>query len=225
MSRRGRAAAFAIVAIGCAALAAMVADNYGTSVASQYGELRSVLVASRDLPRGETIAADDLGSRLEVRRIPASFVPPDALTTLGEVAGRVPAAPVPAGSYLLDAQLEQPRRRRRGNEPALANGLRPVEIAVTGAEALAATGHSPEGSRVDVVVTTEPDVGDDGRTFVAAEAVELLALTQAGGVGGEDDFDAGPTWSATLALTRGQALRLIEAENFARQVRLMPHVG
>ena len=32
-------------------------------------------------------------------------------------------------------------------------------------------------------------------------------------------------WRATLALTRSQALRLIQAENFARQVRLMPHVG
>jgi Flp pilus assembly protein CpaB len=223
MSRRGRAAVFGVVAIACAALAAMVADSYGTSVASQYGELRPVLVASRDLPRGEVIGADYLGRRLEVRRVPASFVPPDALATLGDAVGRAPAAPVPAGSYLLDAQLEQPRRRRPGNEPAIANGLRPVEIAVTGAEALAATGHSPEGTRVDIVVTTEPDVGDDGRTFVAAEAVELLALTQSGGVGG-DDIGGTPSWSATLALTRDQALRLIEAENFARQVRLMPHV-
>jgi Flp pilus assembly protein CpaB len=222
MSRRGRAAVFGVVAIGCAVLAAIVADSYGTSVASQYGELRPVLVASRDLPRGEVIGADDLGRRLEVRRVPASFVPPDALATLGDAVGRAPAAPVPAGSYLLDAQLQQPRRRRPGDEPAIAHGLRPVEIAVTGAEALAATGHSPEGTRVDIVVTTEPDVGDDGRTFVAAEAVELLALTQSGGVGGGDDL--GRTWSATLALTRDQALRLIEAENFARQVRLMPHV-
>jgi hypothetical protein len=36
---------------------------------------------------------------------------------------------------------------------------------------------------------------------------------------------AGGDWSATLALTRAEALRLIQAENFARQVRLMPHLG
>ena len=30
-------------------------------------------------------------------------------------------------------------------------------------------------------------------------------------------------WTATLALTRPQALRLIQAENFARQVRLIAH--
>lgn len=226
MSRRGRALAFAVVALGFAALAAVIADGYGTSVASQYGELRPVLVASRDLPRGEPIDAHDLGRGLDVRRVPASFVPPDALATVGDAVGRAPAVAVPAGSYLLESQLEIPDHTRPKREPAIADGLRPVEIAVTGAEALTATGGSPEGARVDVVVTTEPDVGDDGRTFVAAEAVELLALTQRGGVGGgEDSLGGAPTWSATLALTRDQALRLIQAENFARQVRLMPHVG
>lgn len=224
MSRRGRALAFAVVALGCAALAAVIAQGYGTSLASQYGELRPVLVASQDLPRGEVIDARDLGRRLDVRRVPASFVPPDALATVGDAVGRAPAVPVPAGSYLLESQLEVPDRAKPDREPPIADGLRPVEIAVSGAEALTATGSLPEGARVDVVVTTEPDVGDDGRTFVAATAVELLALTQGGVGGGEESLGATPDWSATLALTRDQALRLIQAESFARQVRLMPHV-
>jgi Flp pilus assembly protein CpaB len=224
MSRRGRAAAFGTVALGCAALAAMIANGYGTSVASQYGELRPVLVAAEDLGPGAVIDARDLGRRLDVRRVPESFVPPDALAALGDAIGRAPAAPIPAGSYLLDSQLEVPRRSKRGRHPEIADGLRPVEIAVTGAEALSAAGGSPEGMRVDVVVTTEPDVGDEGRTFVAAERVELLALSNTGGVNTDDELGGSPAWSATLALTRDQALRLIQAENFARQVRLMPHV-
>jgi Flp pilus assembly protein CpaB len=77
---------------------------------------------------------------------------------------------------------------------------------------------------VDVIVTTEPGPGrGSGRTYVAAERVELLALAQSGG--GPDDALPGPgtaTWTATLALRRPQALRLIQAENFARQVRLIP---
>ena len=40
-------------------------------------------------------------------------------------------------------------------------------------------------------------------------------------VQGEEGLGPTPAWSATLALTRDQALRLIQAENFARQVRLM----
>jgi Flp pilus assembly protein CpaB len=222
MSRRGRAAAFAAAALGCAVVAALVADSYGTSVASQYGELRPVVVAARDLAAGEPLDARDAGRALEIRRVPASFVPPDALMTVGDAIGRAPAAPLPAGSYVLTSMLEIPRRHRAAGEPAIAEGLRPVEIAVTGAEALGAAGRPPHGSRVDVVVTTEPDVGDEGRTYVAAEAVELLGLT-AGDASGDDGLGE-PTQTATLALTRGQALRLIEAENFARQVRLMEHV-
>ena len=214
-----------MLAVGCAVLAAVIANGYGTSVAGPVlGELRPVLVASRDLAPGAVIDAHDLGRRIEVRRVPASFVPPDALASVGDAVGRAPAAPLPAGSYLLDSQLELPHRHE-SDHPQLAHGLRPVEIAVTGADALAAAGGSPQGMRVDVVVTTEPDVGDDGRTFIAARSVELLALSETGGAGGgEEGLGSAAAWSATLALTRDQALRLIQAENFARQVRLMPHL-
>ena len=39
---------------------------------------------------------------------------------------------------------------------------------------------------------------------------------------GEETAVGGDSWSATLALTREQALELIEAENFAREIRLIP---
>lgn len=91
-----------------------------------------------------------------------------------------------------------------------------MEIAVSGAGALEALGGPPVGSRVDVVVTTEPDGVGDGRTYVAAPGVPLLGLG-AGGEGVE-----GETATATLGLTRPQALRLIEAESFARRVTLIP---
>jgi Flp pilus assembly protein CpaB len=224
MSRRGRAVAFGIAALVCAALAATIAGGYGASVASRYGALRPVLVAARDFPRGELIDARDLGSRLAIRRVPESFVPPDALTAIADAVGRVPATPLPAGSYVLESQLAEPRRSRGRRQPALGDGLRPVQLAVTGAEALPAAGGSPDGTKVDVVVTTEPNVGGRGRTFVAAEGVELLGLTEGGGYDGGEEGLGAATWSATLALTREQALRLIQAENFARQVRLMPHI-
>lgn len=225
MSRRGRAVAFGVVAVACAGLAAAIADGYGTSVASQFGELRPVLVAAEDLHPGRVIGPRDLNRRLEVRRVPVEFVPPDALAGPDDAIGRAPAAPVPAGSYVLASQLQAPRPER-DRRPALAEGRRPVEIAVTGAEALAATGRPPEGSLVDVVVTTEPGPGGRGRTFVAADGVELLALSEGGGDGaGGDPLSPSGTWRATLALTRREALRLIQAESFARQVRLMPHLG
>ena len=152
--------------------------------------------------------------RLEVRRVPASFAPPGSLRSIPEAVGLVPAAPLPAGSYLLAAQLRPPRARRAG--PRLGRGRRPVEIAVSGAGALVAAGMGPGGGRVDVVVTAEPSGSERGRTYVAAAAVPLLAL--APGAEGE----AGETSTATLGLTRAQALRLIGAQSFARRVTVIP---
>jgi hypothetical protein len=73
-----------------------------------------------------------------------------------------------------------------------------------------------------VVVTTEPGPGGGaGRTYIAAEGVRLLDL-RSGGAGSAGLPGADPSsWVATLALTRSQALRLIQAESFARAVRLI----
>lgn len=92
--------------------------------------------------------------------------------------------------------------------------MRPLQVAVAGAEALVLGGASPEGSRVDVVVARPSGLGDGGGTRVAAEGVRLLALAPGRG-GGEG-------WSATLAVSRRQALELIAAEAASGQIRLLP---
>jgi hypothetical protein len=94
-------------------------------------------------------------------------------------------------------------------------GRRPVEIEVDGAGALAAAGAQPGGTRVDVLVTTEPTGPGAGRTYLAAARVPLLALRPS--AEGDESRSA-----ATLGLTRRQALRLIEAESFARRVTVIP---
>lgn len=213
MSRRGRAIGFLLGALLAAAAAAAIADGYGQSVVRGYGELRPVLVASGDLPAGEEINPEVATEMLEVRRVPVRFAPESALAAPQEALGLVPTAAIPAGSYLLAGQLRPPRLA--GSGPSLGGGRRPVEIAVSGAGALAAFGGQPVGSRVDVVVTSEPSGSDEGRTYVAAAAVPLLALAPAGaGEPGEA--------TVTLGLTRSQALRLIAAESFARRVTVMP---
>lgn len=221
MSRRARAVAFLVLATGCAALAATVANGYGSSLAQSFGPLREVVIARRNLPAGKPIGPGQLSTSLEVRRIPARFVPPGALSAPQQTLGQEPATVLPAGSYVTAAQLRPPRADRATGGPRLGHGHRPVEIAVSGGEALLVAGGSPRGSRVDVVVITEPRGPGPGHTYVAAAGVRLLALTQ------QDLAGPGPTggWSATLALTRGQALRLIEAESFARGVRLLPRPG
>jgi Flp pilus assembly protein CpaB len=221
MSRRARAIAFASAAVACAALAAAVAGGYRADVESQFGPLRAAVVARARLPAGEALRPQDLPRLLEVRRIPERFAPPGAVTSPEQVIGRSPTAAIPAGAYVLAGQLGVPRAPNERDSPRLRGGRQPVEIAVTGAEALAAAGEDPRGRRVDVIVTTEPGPNrGSGRTYVAAERVELLALAQSDR-GAGDALPGTATWTATLALRRAQALRLIQAENFARQVRLI----
>lgn len=213
MSRRSRAVGFLLGALLAAAAAAAIADGYGQSVVRGYGELRPVLIASGDLRAGREIDPAIATEMLEVRRVPVRFVPETALAAPQEALGLAPTATIPAGSYLLARQLRPPRLA--GSGPSLGRGRRPVEIAVSGAGALAAFGGQPVGARVDVVVTSEPSGSDEGHTYIAAAAVPLLALAPAAaGEAGEA--------TVTLGLTRSQALRLIDAESFARRVTVIP---
>lgn len=213
MRRRGRAVAFLVAALSAAVAAAAIADGYGKSVVRGYGELRPVLVASGKLQAGEEINPRVAGEKLEVRRVPVRFAPPAALAAPVEALGLAPVVGIPVGSYLLATQLRSPRPDRGG--ALLGRGRRPVEIVVAGAGALSTFGAQPVGSRVDVVVTSEPDGTGEGGSYVAAPGVPLLALGP-GGEGGPGEA------SATLGLTRRQALRLIEAESFARRVTVIP---
>jgi Flp pilus assembly protein CpaB len=218
---RARAIGFAAAAALCAALAATAAGG-GADPQSDLGELREVVVTSRPLAPGRRLRARDVARVLEVRRVPARFLPPGALASPAEAAGRAPVATIPAGTYLLASQLELPREPS-GRDPDLDAGRHPVEIEVAAAGALASRPRPDR--RVDVVVTTEPGPGGGaGRTYVAAETVQLLDLRSSDpGAGGDPLPEAPPaTWTATLALRRAQALRLIQAEAFARSVRLIP---
>jgi Flp pilus assembly protein CpaB len=215
MSRRRRALGFLLLALLAAATAAAIANGYGASAIRGYGPLRPVVVLAADIAAGRRIGPRQISSDLELRRVPERFTPPGALAAPEEALGLIARAPLPAGSYLLGIQLgierkAQERTRRLGGD------RRPVEIAVSGADALLSA-RSDSGSSVDVVVTDEPTGAGPGRTYVAAAAVPLLALRP-----GAEGPGPGATAAATLGLTKRQALRLIAAESFARKVTLLP---
>ena len=71
-------------------------NRRASSIISSLGEQRDVLVAARDLERGEAISRDDF--RIEQR--PAGFVPLGALRWAGDLttAGRLEGAGAPAGA-------------------------------------------------------------------------------------------------------------------------------
>jgi Flp pilus assembly protein CpaB len=213
VSRRTRALVFLVAALVCAALAATVAGRYRSRVEARYGPLRPVVVATSELAAGQPIGVEKAGAALAVRRVPASFVPPGVLVRPADALGRAPGATIPAGSYVLGAQLAVPRPDAP-RAPGVGEGLRPVEVAVAGAQALTVGDGSPEGSRVDVVVARQAGLGRSARARIAASGVRLLALQSPAG--------PGEGWSATLAVTEQQALALIGAQSAGREIRLLP---
>jgi Flp pilus assembly protein CpaB len=219
MSRRGRAIAFLLLALAAAGAAAAVAEGYGSRVARGYGPLRPVVVVDTPLPAGVRLGAPKALDALTVRRVPERFVPPGSLAAPAEAAGLTAAAALPAGAYLQAALLRAPGKAD-GPGPRLGQGRGPVEIAVSGADALLVGGARPTGAKVDVIVTTESAVAGPGRTYVAARRVPLLALRP-----GAEDGEPEAMSVATLGLTRGQSLRLIAAESFARRVTLLAAGG
>ncbi len=215
MSRRARAIAFGVAALVAAIAAGAIADGYGNSVARGYGALRPVVVAAAQLPAGKPLDPSAAEADLEVRQVPARFVPAGALRDPAEALGLAPAAAIPSGAYLLAAQLRPPRSDRARPAPRRRTAARSrSRSAAPKRWRSAAPTRSARGSTSSI--TTEPGDGGTGRTYVAAAGVPLLGL----GAGPEGDV-AGAA-EATLGLTRPQALRLIAAESFARQVTVMP---
>lgn len=196
-------------------------SGYSADLSAQVGQLRPAVVTKVALPAKRPLRAADV-RRLEVRQVPERFLPPGAFSAPAQALGRAFQVAVPAGSYLLESQLRIPADPEAGrSRPAIGAGHEPVEIAVTGAGVLASG--PVRRPRVDVVVTSEPTgASGEGRTYLAARGVRLLDLRESAPASGDGLDSALPdSWVATLALTRGQALRLIHAQNFAREVRLV----
>ena len=212
-ARRRRGLVLLLLALTCGGLAAAQVRDRERKVEARVGPLVGAVVAARDIAAGGRLGAGDLA----VRRVPARFVPPDALGGPARLAGARAAVAVSAGSYVTAGLLE-------GAGPAeggpLRVGERALEVAVTGGAALAGAG---PGSRVDVLVSTQRQEGA-GRTFVALEAVEVLELRASGssGLGADDGADApSATALATLRVSLRQAVYLAAAENFGHEVRLL----
>ncbi len=234
-ARRRRALLLLSLALACGGLAASEVGGRVREVERRVGRPVPVVAAARELKAGKEIGRGDL----VVREVPERFVPPDAVRGVEEAVGAAPSARLARGAYVTvgalgggEADSSRPGVLRRGE--------RAVEVNVAGGSPLSESGGP--GSRVDVVISTEPRNGS-GRTFLALENVELLALggSGSGGSGGASSSSGGAgsgaaaddgagaagraSATATLRVTLRQAVYLTAAENFAREVRLLPRPG
>ena len=215
-ARRKRGVVLLVLALACGALAASEVGDRVSEVEGRIGVPVPVVVAARDLEPGAELTRGDL----RLSRVPQRFAPPDAPTSPEQAVGLRTAGPVAAGSPITAGVVGAVGD---GDEPgALRSGERAVEVAVAGGAALV-EGAAP-GSRVDVLVSTDPGDGP-GSSFVALEDVELLALAPGGA--GDVSLDGDPSAAAssavaTLRATLRQAVYLTAAQTYAREVRLLP---
>ncbi|MEX1142303.1 MAG: Flp pilus assembly protein CpaB [Thermoleophilaceae bacterium] len=214
-TRRRRAAALLLLALACGGVAASEVGDRIDAVERQVGSPVPVVVAAHDLEPGSELRRRDL----RVAHVPRRFAPPDAPTAPEQAVGLRTAGPVVAGSPITAGVVGADAGAAPG---ALRRGERALEIAAAGGAALTDT--AGPGTRVDVLVSTEP--GDrPGRTFVALEDVELLALRPFAdpGLGGDIEPVAGAASAlATVRVTTRQAVYLTAANSFATEIRLLP---
>jgi pilus assembly protein CpaB len=219
-TRRRRAVLLLALALACGGLAASEVGSRVRDIEAQVGRPVPVLVAARDLEPGAALRRSDLA----VKEVPERFVPPGALAAPEEAVGSEASSALPRGGYLTASALAGGSEREAGEPSALRRGERAVEVAVAGGAALAER-VAPNG-RVDVIVSTEQGDGA-GRAFLALESVQLLDLragVEGPGAAPKDGESAAAAASAvaTLRVTIRQAVYLTAAQNFAREVRLLP---
>ncbi|WP_195210308.1 SAF domain-containing protein [Actinomarinicola tropica] len=177
--RRQPVVFWALAALAGIATYATVAGalQRATAGAEAYGDLVPVLVAREDLAAGATLDA----GQVEVRRLPASLVPTDALASLPE--GRSVRSPVLAGEAVAASRLAP------DGAIGVAGQLAPTERAV----AVPTDHHRPPlavGQRVDVLATVDPTLATGrGPTTPVATSARVLVVEDAGitvAVGSDD---------------------------------------
>jgi pilus assembly protein CpaB len=210
VARRARGLALLGAAVACAGLAASSVSRYTNNVRAQVGPLVPVVVARGDLRRGTPItpaAADSLGVRL----IPARYVPPRALTSVSDAIGYRLGVNLHSGDYVSESSLAA----AGGSSPGTDEGGRIVEVSVSGAGSLAAALHA--GVHVDVLITTDRG-GGPARTYLALQDAQVVAFSPPSRADLADEGKA----TAALRVSLRQAVLLTAAQNFARELRLVP---
>jgi pilus assembly protein CpaB len=216
MSRRRRALLLGGLALVLGGLAAFNVAGREAALERRVGGLVDVVVTREPISAGQRVAVRSLA----IRRVPARFAPAGTTGAPQAFAGRRAAVDIPADADLNAGMIVRDDAGPAG--PDVRRGERVAEIVALGSPELVIP-----GSRVDVLVTPEPPGGGTGEAVLALEDVEVIA---AAAVDAEDApaskaSAAGPRVAASLRVTLRQAVYLAAAQDFARELRLLPRAG
>jgi len=154
--------------------------------AARFGSLRTVVVASDPVDAGEVVSE----GRVQVRSVPAAFLPEGWMGSPAEVIGRTAVTPLFRGQAVLRANLAP--WGLKGLAALLPAGTRAVGVP-TGA----ASPPLQRGDVVDVLASFDPQAAGGGEpTFAVAVAASVVDV-------GEE--------SATVAVTPAEAAKVVYA--------------
>ena len=182
-------------------------------------ETISVVVATRELPRGTALTNADI----EHKEIPKANVPENALTDLLEAVDRTSLVRVGRHSVLVNGELSP--KGQSGMEAQVPPGKRAFTI-LTPTVASGVAGFVVPGNRVDVLLTLGGSVyasrsgmnhsGDafgPGVTMTLLHNIEILAVDQRLDRPSEMKVDPKDLQSVTLLVTPEQASKLTLSQN------------
>jgi pilus assembly protein CpaB len=211
MNPKQRRGVLFLVASGVVAIAVVVGlATYTSNVNARVGDKIAVLQLDRDVSAFAPINA----SSFHVREVPRRWVGPDSVRSAAELAGRITAVTLPAGTYLETSMLRP--------ELELKPGQREVSILINAETGVA--GRIQRGDRVDVLATFAGD--DRTRQDEARVVVSHALVLDVGQLGHETKNDAGGGVSTedvvpvTFALSEQESMAVTYAESFASKVRL-----
>jgi pilus assembly protein CpaB len=211
VSRRRRGVLLVGLALMLGGLAAADVGRREAALARELGPEVDVVVAATALQADAEVGEGDL----TVRRMPARYVPPDALGSPSELVGSELAVAVAEGALLTRSHVEQPRSLAGGS---VRRGERAVEVVAAGLPELVVP-----GARVDVVITHDDHGSEPGSTELFLRDVEVLGAAPAPEAAAAAAQATSTTRvAATLRVTLRQALDLTAAQSFAREIRLLP---
>jgi pilus assembly protein CpaB len=194
--------------LAAAGLLALVAVVLTGRAAAEGPSGDAVLVAQAAIPAGTDLAAENARGSLVLAPVPRGLELPGLLRDPTAIAGRRLVVPLGVGEPLTEAALGG----SPGAGPApLAEGERAISVPLALAGGVA--GAVRPGARVDLVASSGE--GLTGRSHVVVANVEVLQVDEVA----TDDGRTDP--GALLRVSARQALRVTEAIDFARGVRLV----
>jgi pilus assembly protein CpaB len=216
MSRRRRALLLGGLALVLGGLAASNVAGREAALERRIGGLVDVVVSRERIAAGKRIRA----SMLAIRRVPRRFVAAGTTAVPQALVGRRAAVDIPADADLTAGMVGGDGAGPTG--PPVARGERIASVTALGSPELIVP-----GTRVDVLVTPEPPGGAAGEAVLALEDVEVVAAAaaSASAAPSASKSTAGPRVAASRRATLRQAVYLAAAQDFARELRLLPRAS